>query len=540
MAGPEDSCGGPPDDSDALREATRQFPVPLRIPQPAVDASGAESAEEEEARIIDEPPEPERSPFAEPLPAEQPTSSFADRVNTQLQDLERRMKASDGAHTALAEAGSEAIRVASAALDRDRRATEDRLNLRLRGVSEETHDELQTARGEMRATAEKLGVTVRDLRDEVLSRASRAELEGVSHGLGDLGKTVAAFRQDLTRFRTVSDAKGRALVVLVKRLSGLSNIVTAFKERVGAVERASGDLHETVNGLASRGQKTDERVDTLATNVQTIERDVEGLKGTADGMTAALKEIREAVTAVQDASQANNATALERFTAIEERLGALGRVVNTRASEEEVRRVNESVASLRATVDTLTARLEQADRTSARHVEMLEGITAKFGKVESRVSGFEHKAAALTEADAALGRRMTEVGEEVGGLRSEYDALRLWADEFTAFRATATEQASRLSGELEVVRGKLDELTGSMRSAQGTVDAHEGRVGTIEERLAVLNEFQGLVERVEALAKKVVSHEGWRRVFAREAEAYAGRLGIAPPPWVAADKARPS
>lgn len=520
-----------PDQGESLaREDTALFPVPPRFSSKVV----VDVLDGEGARIIDMPPEPERSPFAEPLPAEQPTPSFADRVSARLQELERRMKAFDGAHTALAEAGSDAIAAASAALDNDRQATEDRLNTKLHGVAEEMRGELDTARGEMRTTVDQLHATMNRVQDDVIGRASRAELEGVSRGLGDLGKTVAAFQTGFTGLRTADERQVLALRLFAEHLSDFSGTITAFKERVGAVERANSDVRDVVNGLDDRGKEADERVNTLTTRVQTVERDVEGLRGTADGMTAAFQEIREAVATAQDASQANHAVALERFTAIEERLSALGRAMSTRASQEEVRRVNESVASLRATADTLTARLEQADATSARHAETLEGLVGKLGNVESNVSGFEHQAVALTEADAALRRRMNEIGEETGGLRSEYDALRLWIGEFTAFRATATKQTARLSSELEAVRGRIDDLTGSVRSTQGAVDAHEGRVGKIEERLAVLDELTGLVERVGALDRKLVSLEGWRRVFAREAEAYAGLLGIAPPPWVAA------
>ena len=224
MAQGQGSSQAPPGtpDREATQELTRFSPAAMAV------AAGSPLQEVEQGvtpDVRDTPPPPEQSPYQDGGADGPKIGPAFQKLEQKIADINRRLQQFEDAHGVLAEAGSTAIRVA-----------EDRLNTRLLDLTEDAHTELDTARGEMRATVEQLRVAMSDVRNELLSRASRAELDGVSKSLGTLGKTVAAFVADLAGLRTANDGHKRAFGVVSGYLENWKGVIAGFKERVGAVE----------------------------------------------------------------------------------------------------------------------------------------------------------------------------------------------------------------------------------------------------------------------------------------------------------------
>ena len=346
-----------------------------------------------------------------------------------------------------------------------------------------------------RQADEALRARLASLQDEVSRAVKRFELE--NQGLAAVGQRIIDLRGGLTdmesRFQTL-EVSSRAIADVGARADGigarLEDIAEAVAqvepqaERVGAVESKALRLEESLAGMVQRFG----RVEKLQPMIEAVLQDAAELRGTHEGVTMALDQVRGA--------------AAEIATAREQQAGAQVWLAEVAGSLETLRAELAAVEDLRPSVETTRV---EADRVVASMTQ-IEGRRQLVEELNARTSQLAAQSGHLEERTHGLLARMDAADERFLALAAHAEAAER-IERVVPAAVVTIERAERRVAEVEDSVAGLEERTRGVETlahrTQALGQELDGRQAALDKASAHLERASGLREQAAAASAEL-------------------------------------
>lgn len=296
----------------------------------------------------------------------------------------------------------------------------------------------------------------------------RADLSKASQDLVRIEAETKACENEYTATQTafieieteISTCTGR-IATLKKTMEEAEVVIADFNTQITALETRASEISGSRMSLKEKREELSEKLQQLRLEIVTLEKDIENL--TAD--------IRAAKTA-EDNQEAHKAELLREIETIENTNAEI--TAHIAELEEEIKTLEEKIASARGDIDKTSLRRDEIDKESIR-LRQLE---------KDKMSEREHASSELARLQ-----------ERKLNMQSKYDSIiqKLW-DEYELTRLEAEAHAAEIE-DLNAAQRRLTELKQKIKGL-GSVN-----VGAIEEYKEVSERYEFMSAQVEDVEK---------------------------------------